>query len=298
MSLTRINEMHLYVTSKCNLRCVYCSDNDTDASSPENPFDEHRNRQEIRRIPIFAHSQRDRMIVVFHGGEPTLQNLQWYHELIGHIEERAHQFEKQFELTMQSNCLHLTDPFLDLIAKKNIQVGTSLDGPPHLNDLTRANGTKVLANILKLKEAERLGGVISVVTKHNCRQVPEMLQFFQAHGLNTVSFNICYSVGGARLLVPLTADEIFRVFTDTYGYLKTTGGKNVVERFVSIMMKKFIQPPNKEAYPETSTVIRRSAMPAFVPLFVMKAAFYIHAAVRIRRNSGSDRSTRLTRITM
>jgi len=196
---------------------------------------------------IFSNTHCGNIIIVFHGGEPTLQSLEWYTALIEFIEIQATHYNKVIKFTMQSNCLNLSDDYLDLFKNKKVIIGASLDGPSEINDLTRANGAVVLTNILKLKTYDLLGGVICVITERNCDKVPEILHFFEEMGIYSVNFNIFYSVGGGRKLRPLSAKQIFGTYKHTYEYLKATRGKRIIERSVAIMVSKFFKPlTNKE----------------------------------------------------
>lgn len=243
--LNRINEMHFYVTSRCNMGCLYCSDGTKRASAAGNPFMDIETAKKYVDL-IFSCSKRDHVSVVFHGGEPTLQKLEWYYDLIEHIEYQAKNCKKEVELTLQSNCMTISDEYIDLFIRKKIIVGASLDGPPAINNLTRAKGEKVLANILRLKEINRLGGVICVITDKNCDNIGHILQFFENQALHSISFNIFYSVGDANKFPPLSAHKIFDIYRSTYKYMKATGGNKVAERSVSLMLSKFFHPMTKK----------------------------------------------------
>ena len=243
--LRRINEMHLYVTSRCNLDCLYCSDGVKRLRGRDGQFMSLDTAQRYVDL-IFLSSECDRVTVVFHGGEPTLQPVQWYRDFLSYIERMAISHRKTVDLAMQSNCRCLPSTFLGLFREKRISIGASLDGPPELNDLTRSKGEHVLRNILKLRDLGRLGGVICVLTERNCRRVGEILHFFESHGLLKVCFNVFYSVGSATVLPPLSAQQILDTYRDTYAYLKETGGRKVVERSVSIMLSKFVTPLNRD----------------------------------------------------
>ncbi|MCK9631681.1 MAG: radical SAM protein [Methanoregula sp.] len=243
--LKNINEMHLYVTSRCNMNCSYCSDVIKRTNPSGNPFMDLDIGKKYVEL-IFSNSTRDRITIVFHGGEPTLQSLKWYQQLIEYIEFQARNHNKKVNLALQSNCMRISDEFIELFNKNKIIIGASLDGPPEINDLTRVNGEVALSNILRLQAINRLGGVICVITDKNCNDVETILRFFEKCGLNSLSFNIFYSVGEGNKLPPLSAKKIFEVYKTTYEYMRSTSGKGVKERSVSIMISKFLNPLSKE----------------------------------------------------
>lgn len=243
-ALQRINEMHLYVTNRCNMHCTYCSDcPETKQNNRALKFDNMSEEIAVQFIDlILANSKLRRILIVFHGGEPTLQSVYWYAEVINHIKLQAERNKKVIELAMQSNCLSLSDEYLDLFREYDIKVGTSLDGFPELNNKTRQNGEQALQNILKIKKLGILGGVIAIINKNNCNYIRPMLDFFESHNLMNVCFNILYCVGSGKNLNPLDELEIFNLYREIYIYLNETKGERVIERNVIFMLRKFLQP--------------------------------------------------------
>lgn len=237
--------MHLYVTSLCNMNCLYCSQVPKQANNSKNNFLDLKTSKKYVDL-IFSNSKQSLINIVFHGGEPTLQDITWYESLIGYIESQAEKYNKKIDLTMQSNCMKISNEFIDLIKKKDITVGASLDGPPHINNQTRKNGETVINNIIRLKEIDCLGGVICVITELNCDSIEEILSFFEEFELISISFNIFYSVGNGKRLQPLSAQKIFGVYKKTYEYMRSTRGKKIKERSVSIMLSKYLKPFEKE----------------------------------------------------
>lgn len=243
--LRKINEMHLYVTSHCNMGCLYCSDSTKRAKLTGNQFMKIETAKKFVDL-IFSNSKQGYIDVVFHGGEPTLQTLEWYQLLIDHIEHQASNYNIEVKLAMQSNCMAISNEYMDFFKKRKITVGASMDGPPDIHNLTRGKGEEVLANILRLQEVNRLGGVICVITDCNCDEISTILQFFENMGLFSISFNIFYSVGSGNQMPPLSAQKIFDTYRMTYEYMKATAGKKVIERSVSIMLSKYVKPLTKE----------------------------------------------------
>lgn len=242
--LKNINEIHLYVTGNCNMKCIYCSD----VSKRIKKY--HENFMDINialeYIDLIIRSTcAEHIQIVFHGGEPSLVPASWYSSIIDYISVETIKWKKTYELSLQSNCLAINDDLFDLIKLHNITVGGSLDGPPKINNLSRMNGAKALKNIKRLQEINRLGGVITVITKTNYHKVPEMMKFYEAQRLYDVSLNFVYLAGEAKVLTPLSSDDIFYVLLESYRYFVQTQGKKVVERMMKTILSKYITKPTK-----------------------------------------------------
>lgn len=239
--LRRINEMHFYVTGNCNMRCSYCSDSIKRLTDFKDNFMKIDIAKKYVNL-IFKNSKENSIAIIFHGGEPTLQSVEWYEDIIDYITNKAKIYGKEIGFNLQSNCFEINKTFFDLIQHRNIIVGSSLDGPPYINDITRKNGEKVLKNVLKLKKIKKLGGIITVISKSNYNKVSEILKFFEKYQLNNVSFNIVYLLGDGKKHEPLNGLEIFSVFKEIFLYLKETKGKKVTERYLIAFLEKFLKP--------------------------------------------------------
>jgi len=107
---------------------------------------------------------------MFHGGEPTLWPLQQFIKLFDSAEAiRARGLH--LNLSIQSNGYDLNPELIDLLAKHQVSIGISLDGPRAFNDsrrITHDKGgsyEKVLQNLKLLSEeknAKIFGGVLCV----------------------------------------------------------------------------------------------------------------------------------------
>ena len=76
--------------------------------------------------------------VTFHGGEPLLAGSEFYEAALPMIEEGLG--PRSVAFAMQSNLWLLDDRLAAVLAAHNVPIGTSLDGPPELNDAQRGTG--------------------------------------------------------------------------------------------------------------------------------------------------------------
>ena len=75
--------------------------------------------------------------LTFHGGEPLLAGQAWYTRNLPILRQR---FGKRLKLSIQSNLWLLDDAMCDLFKEYGVSIGTSLDGPAHVNDQQRGAG--------------------------------------------------------------------------------------------------------------------------------------------------------------
>lgn len=186
----------------------------------------------------------------FYGGEALLQSEAWFYDVIEYANKHVAKDGQKLHFYMQSNLTLLDDEKLDLMKKYQIVTGTSLDGPPHLSDITRGKSDAVLANIPRLEAAGCFGGVICTINKHNYDKTGQILKFFEAKGIFWVAFNIMYRIGKGRNLASLSADEVFSAYKQIYDYLENTKGKKVIEGNMAERLVKYVFPHGLKEYKE------------------------------------------------
>ena len=230
----------------CNIDCVYCSAYKGDTHA--NEFMSLETAHKFIDLVLGSTCAKD-IGLFFYGGEALLQSEAWFYDVIEYANKHAKNDQK-LHFYMQSNLTLLDDEKLDLIKKYQIVTGTSLDGPPHLSDITRGKSDAVLANIPKLKAAGCFGGVICTINKHNYDKTAQILKFFEAKGIFWVAFNIMYRIGKGRNLASLSADEVFSAYKQIYDYLENTKGKKVIEGNMAERLVKYVFPHGLKEYKE------------------------------------------------
>ena len=244
VALRNIVEAHLEVSSDCNLRCKYCFAAGEDRERKLMSLD-----VAYEFIETVLHSCRSKEIrIVIHGGEPLLQSAHWLRNVLAYSYRLGRLLEKNIYFEMQSNLTLLDDEALEVINDYKVGVGTSLDGIPSKNDLSRGKGEDVMKGIKRLQNIGRFGGLICVVGKENCNNIPEVLDYFNNNGILACSLLIRYSVGRGSCLLPLSAEDIFSALDGSYQYLSATRGKAIIDRNVAGKLSRFLNPPTKEDF--------------------------------------------------
>jgi len=132
--------------------------------------------------------------LTFHGGEPLAAGLPWYQYTLPRLRDR---FGRRLNLYLQSNLWLLDDDLCALFHEYGLALGTSLDGPPALNDAQRGPGY-FERTMHGVDLARRYGlpvGAICTLTSLSAPHLPEILDFFIHSGL---SVNVHGAIGGAN----------------------------------------------------------------------------------------------------
>lgn len=120
----------------------------------------------------------------FHGGEPLLAGAEFYREALPLLADGLSNLKPAFAL--QSNLWVITPELAKILAKYNIPIGSSLDGPQELNDLQRGKG--YFEKTMKGYEIAKANGLkvsfICTFTKHSVKLKEEIFNFFLDNGFN------------------------------------------------------------------------------------------------------------------
>jgi len=178
-----LSSVHLTLTRKCNLQCIYCY---ADAGKPN----QHELSTETwEDITSQIYSLSGPVNFVLTGGEPTL---------FGNLEQLANHI-RSLDCTVQlitngSWGKHLN---VDLISRLFTQIIVSIDGSsPEINDLHRGVGTfkKALNTVTLLQEHGANVQVAVVVTKINAGDICSIRSLFEPMGVS-VKFQPVYFLG-------------------------------------------------------------------------------------------------------
>jgi uncharacterized protein len=178
-------------TPFCNLDCSYCYLPD---------------RQNTRKMAlptlersfdwVFASGLvRQPFTLLWHAGEPTVVPPAFYDraaDILASHDPDGSLVTQSF----QTNATLINAEWCDLIRRAGIHVGVSVDGPAFLHDARRRTrqgaGTldRVLAGIRCLQEHKIPLHVITVLTAEALAYPDELYDFYRAHGLTDVAFNV------------------------------------------------------------------------------------------------------------
>lgn len=117
--------------------------------------------------------------VTLHGGEPLTIGRQGLEHIFEGLQRRLGSVQK-IQWSMQSNLWLLDTAVCRLLAKNNVRVGTSLDGPEKINDAQRGRGyfTRTLQGIRLLQAHGIRVSCIATFTPNNIAHWRDVFHFF------------------------------------------------------------------------------------------------------------------------
>ena len=171
--LPRISSFLIKVTARCNLNCDYCYVfNHADQSWKKMPsiLSPENRGMLARRLGEYAREANlENCLIIFHGGEPLLVGVDRILEIANLIKSEMPPHTKLY-FSMQTNGTLLNKERIHVLAKENIGISLSLDGPKEVNDIHRLDPNKnssfqkVLNAYHLLKEYPKIfTGVIGVI---------------------------------------------------------------------------------------------------------------------------------------
>lgn len=172
------NSRHLMLLPSlaCQAGCAYCFGPNQGPIMPPDVFD--------ATLDWIAASTRtgERIDLTFHGGEPLIAGQRWYERNLPILRAR---FGDRVKLHAQSNLWLLDDTYCAVLKEHGVSLGTSLDGPEHINDRQRGQGY-FARTMTGIETAGRFGlspGVICTFTRRSVPHYREIFDFFVAEYL-------------------------------------------------------------------------------------------------------------------
>lgn len=178
-----LNQVHLNMTDRCNLNCIYCYATERYTTEDKLEFNDYTSL--IDEIKTMNSS----CIIVFTGGEPLLSKYT--------IELARYCKKKNLKTMLLTNGTLINDKNIDVINKYIDHLKLSIDGSNEIiHDLHRGNGnySKVL-NAYNLAISNNMDVEISMtVTKKNIQDIQKMNLLYG----NRLKFQPLYTVGNAK----------------------------------------------------------------------------------------------------
>lgn len=170
------------IWQRCNMACDNCYMYEwADQSFRERPRSMSAATfiQFASRLGEYVETHKDsrrRVGVTLHGGEPTLHKPEFFDAAADEIERNMPEGSRA-DLSIQTNATRLTPDYLDVFAKRKIQVSVSLDGGEIANDRHRlfANGESTYKATMdgislinsKREYRELFAGILAVIDLRN-----------------------------------------------------------------------------------------------------------------------------------
>lgn len=145
----------------CNLNCIYCY---------QEPV-----RNKIQVMPSYILEKitpdnitlGDRIKFLWHGGEPLLAGIAFFKNAV-EIQKRFNQKGVKIINSIQTNATLIDQKWARFFAENDFRVGTSLDGPSDLHNISRSNSfEKALQGIRNIQKTGKDVGIVITVNKYN-----------------------------------------------------------------------------------------------------------------------------------
>lgn len=179
----------LKVTDGCNLRCPYCYNFSN--------LKETRlfNIKNISKILFYAYEvlqkqSDDNLTLIFHGGEPTLADLNWYKKALEIIKEFEATHQINITCCMQTNFTKQDKELFEFLILNNVQIGTSFDGPE--NSKTRDKFNLYLKNKALYEKYNIGNSCINIITNQNINKIFEMGEWYIKNNFHNVELHEAY----------------------------------------------------------------------------------------------------------
>lgn len=212
-------------TTACNLGCEYCYERAERQVTPEEARTEYDLDLLIDGLHKYSYQNLD--IGGVHGGEPFMMGKSDVETLINVIKETQPGLP-----ILQTNGTLINEHDIEMLAKHNVKVGVSYDGPGELNTLRKAKrggevvtgnmSEKTRKNIIRLAETDGVQvGLIIVLTKQNAgnderlEALLDWMDYLTQHHV-TGHFNPAVPYENAENDVSLSPERLKDVYLKVY----------------------------------------------------------------------------------
>jgi uncharacterized protein len=154
----------------------------------------------LKAVIDFFCCDQDDIEFIWHGGEPLLAGLKFYHEVV-EFQRRWKQQGKKITNFLQTNATLVTPELTRFFSENNFLIGVSLDGPKKFHDQVRCYSTgkgsydDVMRGIGLLHQAGIFNGIICDISTVNHRFPKEIFNFFIAENIKKLKFARVKSIG-------------------------------------------------------------------------------------------------------
>jgi uncharacterized protein len=203
-SLSSIRHVLCVVTERCNLRCATCYAVDTGGSLSA------ADARAALELLLHATAEPD-VCWSLSGGEPLLLGRGWFEEVLSFGDGLARSLGKTLRWELQTNLLLLDGELLELLARYDVSIGASIDGPPELQELHRPGSSSAFEVYARLAGRGRPPGLLCVVSAATHRLRRELVATFAALGARAVKLAPLRPLGRGAALAPPTAQQLLEV---------------------------------------------------------------------------------------
>lgn len=199
------------VGGSCNLDCGYCYHKNIRNRSKLKVMEDRVLERVIQETSLL---NRDCIKFLWHGGEPLLAGLDFYEKVLKFQNDHRAFHNRQFVNHIQTNATLIDKDWVSFIKKNNFRVGTSIDGPAQLHDLSRhdicGNGSfdKTMRGINLLRGADLTVGIMVTINQHNVHYPELIYHTLIDFGLKDFEISPVSNVINAPFLAPEPTDTV------------------------------------------------------------------------------------------
>jgi uncharacterized protein len=238
-----ISSLIIKVTNRCNLKCEYCYEN-VSLTGLDMKLDTFK--QVLTKVTENTISRS--ILVIFHGGEPLLIDIDWYKEAVDFCNKLAISYKKNFRFGMQSNATNLQiNKATFLVKNLNIRLGLSFDGPLEIiNKSLRGRDQTTLYKLQELKKNNIPFSLLLTINASNYNYFKKIMHYLHTE-LNIFQFkaNLVYPVGHGYNLKELSTEQINEAYSDIMDYMMESKGL-IVETNMLLEMQRFVNLNNEQ----------------------------------------------------
>ncbi len=167
----------LIPTLGCPSKCSYCWS--SDVNSPKMSMETVEDV--VQWLKLFRPGEA--VTFTFHGGEPLLAGAEFYEKALQLLSEGTR--DRKVAFAMQTNLWLMTPKIAKILARYDIPIGSSLDGPKWINDLQRSKGyyEKTMRGYRIARENGLDVKFICTFTSYSIKFKEEIFNYFMDNGL-------------------------------------------------------------------------------------------------------------------
>lgn len=225
LDLYKLNTLTISLTSKCNLRCIYCY---ARAGLDSNTMSFETAKTAIDFIIKNAtESDKDKIKISFHGGGEALVVFPLLKKV---VEYAKTSWNGKVRFSIVTNGTLLTENVVKYFKENGFSVTVSMDGPKDVQDSQRpkANGKGSFddcMNGLRLLKENGFSNVIirSTITEANVDRIPEMLDIAKEMGASLKVEPVTPTGRGEEDFENLSAEVFLKYYRKARKYAEKIG---------------------------------------------------------------------------
>ncbi|MBC8490839.1 MAG: radical SAM protein [Candidatus Cloacimonetes bacterium] len=182
----------IFLTNECHLDCNYCY-----LQKPT--LKKIVNLNYLKKILKNGFENYDEILIEFTNLHSSIFYL--LKQIILDIEYFSKIYEKNYNLSLQTNGVYLKDEIIEYLSYKNFSVGLSLDGPELINDQARkfknGKGTgKYILDVFNQLLKHNIKHLIRcTISRSNFNKPDELYDFYNKIGVERIVFNRQIDIG-------------------------------------------------------------------------------------------------------